>query len=341
MTRLTPLHTALLAPLLLPVPAAAQEVTLRLHQFVPPQATLAARVARPWGERLAEASDGRIEIRHFEAMALGGRPPELYDQALGGVADIVITLPGYTPGRFPMSEAFELPFTMRGPVETSLAYWDLVDQDLRDGEFADAHILGAWVHGPGVIHSSRPVRSTGDLAGLRLRAPTRVVNDLVAELGATAVGMPLPGIPEALSKGVIDATVLPWEVTPSIRLSELVGHATEFGGEAALYTATFVMAMNRDAYDAMPEDLRAILDAESGEVLTRFAAEAMLAGDAPARDLALDDGSEIVTLTAAEVAAWKEAAAPVRARWLAEAEGRGIDGRALVDRVEALIEARQ
>ncbi|MEM9797679.1 MAG: TRAP transporter substrate-binding protein [Pseudomonadota bacterium] len=335
---------AVIAALAALMPAArvqAQEVILRLHQFLPPQATIPAQVARPWAESVMEASGGRIEIQHFDAMALGGRPPELYDQAIGGVADIVITLPGYTPGRFPQAEVFELPFMMRGSVETSLAFWDMVEQDLQATEFGEAHILGAWVHGPGVIHANAPVRTTDDLGGLKLRAPTRVVNDMVSELGATAVGMPLPGVPEALSKGVIDGTVIPWEVTPALRLSELVNHATEFPGEEALYTATFVMAMNKAAYEGMPEDLRAILDAQSGEVLTRLAAEAMLAGDAPARDLALENGTEIVSLSAEEIATWKEAAAPVRAAWLEQAASRDIDGAALVERAEALIEARQ
>ena len=106
-----------------PTGAFAQDMTLRLHQFLPPVATVPAKILKPWGERLAAASGGRLNIQHFDAMSLGGRPPELMDQARDGVADITMTVVGYTPGRFPRSEVFELPFMMTSPVATSLAFW--------------------------------------------------------------------------------------------------------------------------------------------------------------------------------------------------------------------------
>lgn len=239
------------------VPAGAQEVTLRLHQFLPPPATLPAKVIKPWAASIEQASGGRIRFEHYDAMSLGGRPPELYDQARDGVADIVMTLTGYTPNRFPKSEVFELPFMMRGSVATSKAFWEMVETELQAGEYRDVKMLGAWVHGPGVIHSSRAVERLEDMQGLKLRGPTRVINALLGALGAVPVGMPLPAVPEALSKGVVSGTVIPWEVTPAIKLSELVKHATEFSGEEALYTATLVMAMNRARYDGLPADLRA------------------------------------------------------------------------------------
>jgi TRAP-type C4-dicarboxylate transport system substrate-binding protein len=174
--------------------ATAQDVTLRLHQFLPPQANLPANVLRPWAEAVSAASGGRIEIQHFDAMALGGRPPELLDQARDGVVDIAMTLPGYTPGRFPRTEVFELPFMMTDPIATAQAYWQMMEADFQDSEFADVKVLGAWVHGPGVIHSEEAITSLEDMSGKTLRGPTRVINDLLGELGATPVGMPVPAI---------------------------------------------------------------------------------------------------------------------------------------------------
>lgn len=317
--------------------ASAQEVTLRLHQFLPPQAPVPAMILRPWGEAVEQASGGRIQIQHFDAMSLGGRPPELIDQARDGVVDLSMTLVGYTPGRFPRSEVFELPFMMTDPVATARAFWEMVETDFQDNEFRDVKILGAWNHGPGLIHSRTPVRSLEDMRGLSLRGPTRITNNLLAELGAEPVGMPLPSIPEALSKGVVAATVLPWEVTSSIRLAELVENHTEFAGREALYTATIILAMNKDRYEALPDDLRAVIDAESGEKLSAFAAQVMWDMDAPARKLAADRGNTIITLDEVEGARWKEAAAPVTERWIAEMDGLGIDGAALVDRARSLI----
>lgn len=317
--------------------AQAQEVTLRLHHFLPERANLHANMLVPWAERVEAASDGRIDIEIFAAMALGGGPGDLYDQAADGAVDIVLTLPGYTSGRFNKSEVFELPFMMTDSVATSRAYWSLIDSELQDEEFDETHILSGWVHGPGVIHTNAPVESMEDLAGLELRGPTRLTTDLLGELGAIPVGMPLPAIPENLSKGVIDGAVIPWEVAPSIRMQELVTNHTEIGSDPALYTSVFVLAMSLDAYDAMPDDLRAILDAESGDALSAFAGQIMIDYDAPGRVAA--EGNNIITLSDEEVARWIEASQPVYDRWVERASGEGFDGAALIEQARDLIDA--
>lgn len=317
--------------------ASAQDVTLKLHQFLPPFATVPAKILRPWAEAVEKAAGGKLKIEHFDAMALGGRPPELMDQARDGVVDLAMTVVGYTPGRFPKTEVFELPFMMTSPVATSKAFWQLVESDLQDGEYADVHVLGAWVHGPGVIHTKDGVSKLEDMKDKKMRGPTRVINDLLGELGAVPVGMPLPAIPEALSKGVINGTVIPWEVTPAVKLSELVTRHTEFIGKEALYTATIVLVMNKAKYDSLPDDVRTAIDRESGEKLSAMAAEVMLANDAPGRAIAEKAGNEIIQLDSSEVARWKEAAKPVYERWVAEMKKRDIDGQALIDRARAMI----
>jgi TRAP-type C4-dicarboxylate transport system substrate-binding protein len=250
---------------------------------------------------------------------------------------MIMTVVGYTPGRFPKTEVFELPFMMTNPVATAKAFWQLTEAELQNEEYKDVKILGAWVHGPGMIHSKEPIASLEDMAGKKLRGPTRVITDMLNELGATPVGMPLPAIPESLSKGVIDATVIPWEVTTAVRVSELVGNHTEFGGPESLYTATIILAMNKERYEALPEDVRAAIDAESGEKLSAFAAQVMWDYDAPARQIAVDRGNNIITLDEAEVARWKEKAQPVIDRWVADMETKGIDGRALIQQAKDLI----
>lgn len=318
--------------------AAAQDVTLRLHQFLPPPAPVPALILKPWAANLEEVSGGRIKIQHFDAMSLGGRPPELMDQARDGVVDMVMTVAGYTPGRFPRTEVFELPFMMTSPVATSAAFWEMVETDFQGNEYKDVKVLGAWVHGPGQIHTRDGVNSLEDMKGMTLRGPTRIINNLLSELGAEPVGMPLPAIPEALSKGVVKGTVLPWEVTSAIRLSELVGNHTEFSGDEALYTAAILLVMNRRSYDALPDDLRAILDAEAGAKLSTFAAQVMWDMDPPACEIAETRGNAIVQLDEAETARWKAAAAPVVDQWVADMDAKGIDGAALVDQAKALIE---
>ncbi|MGD9865055.1 MAG: TRAP transporter substrate-binding protein [Pseudodonghicola sp.] len=319
-------------------PASAQEVSLRLHQFQPPHATIAAKILKPWAETLSAASDGGLKIQQFDAMSLGGKPMDLMDQAIDGVVDISMTMVGYTPNRFPRSEVFELPFiSTTDTVATSLAYQQMIDESLQEEEFAGIRILGGFVHGPGVIHAARPVETLADMEGLKLRGPTRMTNALLKQLGATPIGLPLPAIPEALSKTVIDGTVIPWEVTPAVRLSELVHNHTEFASREALYTATIVVAMNEQKYQALPAELRQVLDAHSGMALSQLAGSELRKADAPGRAIAVEQGNDIVTLGDAEVSEWKAAAEPVLEAWVAEMEQRGIDGRATIERARALI----
>ena len=315
----------------------AQDVTLRLHQFLPPPAPVPKLILKPWAENVEAASGGRIKIEHFDAMSLGGRPPELMDQARDGVVDITMTVVGYTPGRFPRTEVFELPFMMTNPVATASAYWEMVETDWQSSEYKDVKVLGAWVHGPGLIHTKDGVNKLEDMKGVTLRGPTRIINNLLSELGAEPVGMPLPAIPEALSKGVVNGTVIPWEVTAAIRLSELVENHTGFSGDEALYTAAIVLVMNKAKYEALPDDLKAILDAESGAKLSAFATQVMWDMDAPAREIAEKAGNTIVTLDDAEVARWKEAAQPVIDQWVKDMDAQGIDGAALIEQARALI----
>ena len=319
-------------------PAMAQEVTLRMHQFLPPQATVPAQILIPWADAVAEASDGRIKVEVYSAMALGGTPPQLMDQVADGVVDIAWTLPGYTPGRFPRVEVFELPFMMTNAEATSRAYWEMYQSDMADTDFADFHMLGAWVHGPGVIHvKGDPIESIDDMDGLKLRGPTRVINDLLGELGATPIGMPVPALPENLAKGVIDGTVIPWEVTKALKIAELTDAHTEFVGERTLYTAAFVLIMNKASYDAMPTDLQQILDSVSGADFSANAGRIMQEADAAGRAVAEERGNTIITIQGDDLATWEAAAQPVIDRWLAEMDGKGIDGQDLLLRARALI----
>jgi TRAP-type C4-dicarboxylate transport system substrate-binding protein len=312
------------------------EVTLRLHQFLPSQAKVPQNILDPWADKIEAESGGRIKIERYPAMQLGGKPPELIEQVVDGVVDIVWTVSGYTPGRFPRAEVFELPFTMSDAETMSRAYWQLAEETMMDTDFAMFKPLGLWVHGPGVIHSSEPISSLSDLNGVKLRAPTRMTNKLFLNLGATPVGMPVPAIPEALSKGVVDATVIPWEVVGALKVNELVSNHTEFPGDA-LYTTTFIFAMNKDKYESLPDDLKAVIDANSGLEFSAFAGRQMQSDDAGPRKASVDLGNNIITLTPEQVAEWKAAAQGTIEDWTVEMDEKGLDGTGLRERVGELI----
>jgi TRAP-type C4-dicarboxylate transport system substrate-binding protein len=321
---------------MLALSAQAQDVVLKLHQMLPAQAPVPAMILEPLMKKIEAESGGRIKFEHYPAMQLGGKPPELIDQAIDGVADIVWTLPGYTPGRFPRTEVIELPFMMTDAESASRVLYTLGEKYMFDTEYKDMKVLAMWVHGPGVIHSKTPILTPADLAGVKLRAPTRVTNIMVSALGATAVGMPVPAVPESLSKGVIDATIIPWEVTGALKTSELVKNHTEFSGKA-LYTGAFVLAMNKGVYDGLPDDLKAILDANTGVEFSAMAGRIGQEADAKARQMAVDLGNNIVTLTPEQSAEWEAAAQSTYAAWLEEMTAAGIDGQALLDEARALL----
>jgi TRAP-type C4-dicarboxylate transport system substrate-binding protein len=316
--------------------AAAQTTTLRFHQMLPPQATIPAAAIKPWAEKVEKESGGKIKVQLFPSMQLGGRPPELFDQAKDGVVDIVWTVLGYTPGRFPKSEVFELPFSSGRAEPASRAFHEYVEKFAMD-EFKDVKLIGVHVHGPGLIHSLQPVTKLEDMKGLKVRGGSRIINIMLEQLGATPVGMPVPQVGEALSKGVISATTIPWEVVPALKVEQIARNTTGFSGDKGLYTQTFAVAMNKAKYEALPADLKKVIDANSGMVAATLFGRAMDEGDKAGLAAAQKAGNKIVTLDAAETQRWQRAANGVRAVWFREVEGKGINGPKLAQEAEALI----
>lgn len=312
--------------------AMAQDVTLRLHQLLPAPAAIPSKGLVPWAERIEAASDGRIKIEHYPSMQLGGAPPSLFGQAQDGVVDIIWTVLGYTPGRFPKSEAFELPFTMTNAEHTSVAFQKYVEKYSAD-EFADVHLLAVHTHGHGLFHTKDPINSLEDLQGMKIRGGSRIINQMLVSLGAEPIGMPVPAVSEALSTGVIEGTTIPWEVTTALKTSELVHNHTSFAGVNGLYTQTFGVVMNKASYENLPDDLKAIIDAESGVKLARALGIVMDNADVVGLKVATDLGNNIVNLDAEETAKWNAAAAPIIDDWIAATP----DGAMLYDAVKSMI----
>jgi TRAP-type C4-dicarboxylate transport system substrate-binding protein len=317
--------------------APAQEVTLRLHQFLPAQAPIPRDFLAPWAKKVEADSKGRIKIELYPSLQLGGTPAQLYDQVKDGVIDLTWVPPGYTPGRFPKSETFELPFIASNGEKNSPAGWEFYEKHLKD-EFKDVKIISVNTHGPGVIHAKgNGVRKLEDMKGLKLRGPSRIVNKLLETLGATPVGLPVTAMADALSKGVIDGTVVPWEVTTPLRIAELVNTHTGFSGNRSLYVTYFIFAMNKAKYDSLPADLKKVIDDNSGPETSRWAGKAMDDGDAPGLEAAKRRGNTIIALDAAEMARWRKAAEPVIDGWVAEMKSKNIDAQALISDARAAI----
>jgi len=303
MNKMKSMVLAAAASALLATGATAQDVTLKLHHFLPPQANVPKLILDVW-------------------------------RVIDGVDDIGWTVVGYTPGRYPSTEVFELPFMVEDARAASCAYWTMFEEGMADGEFKDVKILGTWVHGPGMFHTMDPVEVPADLEGMKIRGGSRLVNDLLTAAGATPVGMPVPAVAEALSKGVIDGTTIPWEVTPALKVPELVENHTEFEG-TALYTLTFVLAMNKAKYEGMSAENQAVMDANSGMNFSVFAGGIQSDADGPAREVAVENGNNIITVS--DTSEWKALVSPIYDSWTADLSGKGHDGQALIDRAKGLM----
>jgi TRAP-type transport system periplasmic protein len=195
------------------------------------------------------------------------------------------------------------------------------------------------VHVALVVHTAnRPVKTLDDFKGLKLRAPTRQTNKLLAKLGAAPVGMPLPTIPDAVSKGTIDGFLLPWEVMPSLKLHEMVKfHSETDPARPALYSAVFVFAMNQARYDGLPAELKKVIDDNSGPALSQQIGRIWDASQAAGRKAAQERGNTITMIPAAELDNWIKASASLHDEWAADLDRRGANGKALLQEARDLI----
>jgi TRAP-type C4-dicarboxylate transport system substrate-binding protein len=335
--RALPLAAALVAAAFA-LPATAQDVVLKVHHFWPPGAMGPSTILVPWCDKIAKESNNRMKCQIYPAMQLGGTPGNLVDQVKDGVVDIVWTLPGYTAGRFPMMEVFELPFMSSSATATSQAAWDYYTQYAHK-EFPGIKALAVHVHDNGYIHTNpRQVKVMADFKGLRMRAPTRQTNKMLAALGATPVAMPLPALAESISKGVVDGYLLPWEVIPSIKAHELTKYESETDPKSrSLYTAVFLFGMNQARYDSLPPDLKKVIDNNSGLELSRQMGAAWDASAPPARKLAVEHGNTFYMIPAAELENWQKATAGLADEWVKDVSAKGNDGALLLKSARDLI----
>ena len=317
--------------------ASAQVITLKAHTFIGLNAPTVTKCMAPWAERVEKASKGRIKVDIYPSMQLGGAPPQLIDQVRDGVVDIVWTLPGYTPGRFVKSEVFELPFVATNPVATGQALYDFSKN--HPEEFASVHVLAVYAHAGTVFHSFEPIRKVSDVKGMKIRTPHRTGGWLLEAMGAVPIGSSVPQVPELLSKKVVDAVMLPYEITIALKTHEMVHNHLEL--DDPMYprpnTSLFLFAMNKAKYDSLPADLRKVIDDNSDRDFAKEMGAAWVEAEKPGENAAKAAGGNMSKLAPDEVKKYKELAQPVYDRWIAEVKPKGIDGAALLKEAKELI----
>ncbi|RNF52063.1 C4-dicarboxylate ABC transporter substrate-binding protein [Marinomonas hwangdonensis] len=317
--------------------AAEPEYNLKLHHFLPPMSMAHTQFLEPWANKIANDSNGRIKIEVYPAMQLGGKAPQLFDQVRKGIVDISWTVAGYTPGRFPKMTSFELPFIPGSAKATSMALQEYAETEMQD-ELKDVHLIAAHTHAPGSFHSrEKAIQTLEDIKGLKVRAPNKVMSDAFKAMDTNTVFLPVTEMPSALSKGVIDVAVLPFEVVLPTKIYELVKYHTEFEGEG-LYTNTFLFSMNKDVYNSMPADLQKVIDENSGITMAGHIGDLFDNYEVFARKYAVDQGNRFDLIQGSEHQRWKDATAPITEQWVKDMNKDGYDAQRLLDKTRSLIQ---
>lgn len=314
---------------------ASAQTTLNMSNWVPPGHPLTADMMVPWSEKVTAATNGRVKFNLLPKPVAA--PPATFDAVRDGLADVSLTVHGYTPGRFVLSKAVEFPFLGDDAESISVAYQRIYDKMLAaKNEQEGVVVLAMFTHGPGnIFNKVRPITKVADMEGLKIRVGGGVVNDVTKALGVTSILKPASQSFELMNSGVVDGVFFPKESVASFKLEGLVKYATLIPG--GLYNTSFVMMMNKDAFAKLsPEDQKALM-AESGEALARLCGKAWDRADAHGVDVMKANGVEMIT---ADDAFLKEIGARTKAleeAWYQEAKGMGVDGEAVMQALRAEI----
>jgi TRAP-type C4-dicarboxylate transport system substrate-binding protein len=251
-------------------------------------------------------------------------PPGTFDAVRNGLADLSFTVHGYTPGRFVTTQMAEVPFLGDSSEASSVAFQRMY---AKYPAFAEEHkgvkVLAVFTHGPGIVfNTKRPIAKIDDLAGLKWRIGGGMVNEITKTLGMNVTLKPAPESYELLSTGVMDGTLFPAESVEGFKIDKVIKYATLFPG--GLYNTSFVFMMNQAKYDSLPADVKKIVDEMSGEFAARMMGRGWDKVDRRGMAFMQANGVQFTKADAAFVKAVGEKTAPLEAKWIAEAEKKGL-----------------
>ncbi|MGA2463162.1 MAG: TRAP transporter substrate-binding protein [Thermodesulfobacteriota bacterium] len=273
-----------------------------------------------WAKEIEKRTNGRVKITVFCGGTLTS-PDKIYTGVVRGISDAGYSAMGYSRGKFPLTEVIDLPLGYKnGRAATKLIneYY----RRFKPKEFDEVKVMYFHAHGPGVLHTKVPVRRLEDLKGLKIRC-TGLSAKVVAALGGTPVAMPVSEAYDALSRGVVEGTMLPRETLEGYRLGEVVKYTTENFGSA--YTTGFFTVMNKDKWNALPPDIQKIIEGINEEWIDktgRMWDEIDKAG----REYILKRGNQIISLSKEEDERWAKAVRPLLDDYLKDMKGKGLPG---------------
>jgi TRAP-type C4-dicarboxylate transport system substrate-binding protein len=306
--------------------ASAQTIELKLSHWGPPT-HVNQKVYLPWADMVAKKSNGKLKVTVFPGGVLG-KPADHWDMGENGVVDISWGTHNYTAGRFPLTSAMDLPFLINTAKGGSRALHEYYLKHLQK-EHAKVKVL--WLQCPAPFHfhmTKKAALTPADLAGVRIRTGGGQLSEIVKSLGAVPVALSVPETYNALERGVVDGTILPYEASKAFKLAEVTKHVVGVG----IYTATQFTIMNLDKYNSLPPDLRAVIDELSGAWGAEFSGAVWDKGEEEGLAAIKTAGLQHHKLTDAQRAAWREKTKVVEDAWVRTMEAKGLPAKqALAD----------
>ena len=308
----------------LAIGAMAHAEELKLAHFASTKYHLHVEMFVPLAEKLAEATDGATTIRIYPGGELGPGPAKQYDRVIDGVADIAYALPGYTASQFKKTLLVEVPGIVKPGVNKTEAIWANID--MLDAEFRRVVLLGLWTAGDAMLlMHEKKIESLSDLAGLKIRVPSKNTGRLVEAWGATAVSMPITQVYQSLDTGVVDGVLVDASVLTSFKLGEVTKYITA-GMNAT--NSVFMLVMNRDSWEALDADTQAKLTDLTGAEMSEGGRVTMTNASERALKKWVAEGGEVHTLSAEAAAEFNAASDSLAAEVIAELDAEGIEASA-------------
>ncbi len=287
--------------------------------------------ATNWANEIKKRTGGRVQIAIYPAGSLT-KADQCYEGVVKGISDLGMSCFAYTRGRFPLIEGLDLPVGYPdGLTATCIA--NAMLKKYQPAELSDVKLLYAHAHGPGILASKKPVQTLADLKGLKVRA-TGLSAKIVECLGATPVAMSQPETYEALSKGVVDATLCPVETLKGWKQGETIDYVID--ASAIGYSTAMFVVMNKTTWAKLPPDVQKVFEEVSQEWISKHG-EAWDQADQAGRDFVTQLKRHFVHLPDAEQQQWKGAVNPVLESYLAKAKEKKLPGDALLADIQAEI----
>ncbi|CBV43817.1 TRAP transporter substrate-binding protein [Halomonas elongata] len=269
--------------------SAFAETTLRMAHLWPAGSVVNKKIFQDWAKQVEEDSNGQLNVEIYPSQTLS-QAGKTYEAAANGIADIAVTLQGYTAGRFPLTEIVQLPGVVSSASQGSCILQTLYDEGDIAEEYSDTRVLFLFTTGPAYLHSQdAEIQKPGDLEGLRIRRPSSVAGEMLSSMGAQPLGMPAPDIYTALQRGVMDGLSFPWEAMTVFRINELVNYHLEL----PYYAGAIVATMSQSSYDDLSSDMQNVIDKNSGMKWSRVAGRVFDELDRKGREEAVAQGDTI------------------------------------------------